>query len=79
VAVIPAAAIEPVLWRGKLARYPLKLGDIARLVTGVGGGYGDPLERDPRLVQEDVRDGFISLDQARDIYGVVLDPETGGG
>jgi N-methylhydantoinase B len=76
VAVIPAGSLEPVLWRGKLARYPLQRGDIARLVTGVGGGYGDPQERDTRLVQEDVRDGFISLDQARQVYGVVLDPET---
>ncbi|MCL4393691.1 MAG: hydantoinase B/oxoprolinase family protein, partial [Chloroflexi bacterium] len=42
VSVIPAGQGEPILWRGKLARYLLNKGDIARLVTGVGGGYGDP-------------------------------------
>ena len=40
-----------------------------------GGGYGDPLDRDPILVAEDVLDGYVSLDQAREAYGVVLDPE----
>jgi N-methylhydantoinase B len=38
-----------------------------------GGGFGDPLERDPEKVRWDVREEYISLDAARDIYGVVLD------
>jgi N-methylhydantoinase B len=54
----------------------LSQNDVARLVTGAGGGYGDPVTRDPQLVWEDVRSGFITLDQARDIYRVVLDPAT---
>ena len=37
-----------------------------------GGGYHDPLERDPQAVLEDVRDGYVSRDAARSIYGVVL-------
>src|SRR5262249_10613961 len=37
-----------------------------------GGGYGDPLERDPEAVRKDVRDGTVSRDAARDLYGVVL-------
>ncbi|PYN72036.1 MAG: 5-oxoprolinase [Candidatus Rokuibacteriota bacterium] len=37
-----------------------------------GGGYGSPLERDPDLVREDVLDGKVSADVARDVYGVVL-------
>ncbi len=41
-----------------------------------GGGYGDPLERDPELVLNDVIEGYTSLDSARDDYGVVIDPET---
>jgi hypothetical protein len=41
-----------------------------------GGGYGDPLERDPDRVRVDVRDGFVSLVAAERDYGVVLDPET---
>jgi N-methylhydantoinase B len=41
-----------------------------------GGGYGDPLDRDPERVAWDVREGWISIDRARSIYGVVL--EVGG-
>ncbi|MGH3043025.1 MAG: hydantoinase B/oxoprolinase family protein, partial [Gaiellaceae bacterium] len=44
-------------------------------VVGVecgGGGYGDPLERDPERVLEDVREGWVTPEQARDAYGVVL-------
>ncbi|MBI3764500.1 MAG: hydantoinase B/oxoprolinase family protein [Chloroflexi bacterium] len=76
VAVIPAGAREPAVWRGKLARYRLRRGDLARLITGTGGGYGNPLERDPALVQRDVRDGIITLDQAEKVYGVRLDPAS---
>jgi N-methylhydantoinase B len=45
-------------------------------VSSGGGGYGDPLERDPQLVQRDVCDGMISLKVAREVYGVVLDPQS---
>lgn len=76
VAIIPAGQSEPVVWRGKLARYPLHHGDVARLVTGVGGGYGDPLTRDLSLVQQDVRNEFLTVADARRLYGVVLDPES---
>ena len=41
-----------------------------------GGGYGDPLERDPELVVKDVTDGYVSLAAAAEQYGVVMDPET---
>jgi N-methylhydantoinase B len=37
-----------------------------------GGGYGDPLERDPQLVRNDVANSIVSLAAARQIYGVVL-------
>jgi N-methylhydantoinase B len=76
VAVIPDAASEPTVWKGKLARYPLRRGDVARLVTGVGGGYGDPASRHPEAVRQDVHNEFLSVEQAREIYGVILDPET---
>ncbi|MER3514110.1 MAG: hypothetical protein C4310_06730 [Chloroflexota bacterium] len=76
VAVIPAGQAKPVLWKGKLARYPLRRGDIVRLVTGVGGGYGDPLTRNPALVQADVRHGLLTVADARRLYGVALDPES---
>jgi N-methylhydantoinase B len=76
VAVIPDAASEPTVWKGKLARYPLRRGDVARLVTGVGGGYGDPASRHPEAVRQDVHNEFLSVEQAQKIYGVILDPET---
>ena len=40
-----------------------------------GGGYGDPLERDPEAVREDVRSTITSLKAARGEYGVVLNAE----
>jgi N-methylhydantoinase B len=46
--------------------------DIIRVVTGNGGGLGNPKERDPALVRRDVKNGFISSKRAREIYGVDL-------
>jgi N-methylhydantoinase B len=40
--------------------------------TGGGGGYGDPITRDPELVAEDVREGWISCERATEVYGVAL-------
>ena len=40
-----------------------------------GGGYGDPIERDPGLVLNDVKGRYVSLEAAKDVYGVVIDPE----
>jgi N-methylhydantoinase B len=42
-----------------------------------GGGYGDPLDRDPEAVARDLRHGLVTHVPARDIYGVVVDPTTG--
>ena len=49
-------------------------GDVILVKMGAGGGYGDPLERDPELVRQDVIDELVSLENAQDIYGVVIDP-----
>jgi N-methylhydantoinase B len=43
--------------------------------TGGGGGWGDPLERDPMAVRADVQEEFISARSAREHYGVVLTDE----
>ena len=51
-------------------------GDLARIYTTGGGGWGDPLERKILLVEKDVRGGFVSLESARSEYGVSVDPET---
>ena len=44
--------------------------------SGGAGGWGDPLERDPASVLNDVRDGYVSLEGARHDYGVVIDPQA---
>jgi len=48
---------------------PVKRGDVVRLEVGGGGGYGDPGERDPRAVEYDLANGFISPEHARTHYG----------
>jgi N-methylhydantoinase B len=45
--------------------------------SGGGGGWGDPLKRDPELVRSDVRDGLVSREQAAEAYGVVLTDSLG--
>jgi N-methylhydantoinase B len=67
---------KPSLWRGKIARHVLRRGDVARLVTGVGGGYGEPHERPVAEVIWDVKNGYISPETAANHYGVLLDPNT---
>jgi N-methylhydantoinase B len=50
----------------------VKAGETIRTVSPCGGGYGDPLQRDPQRVVEDVRDGFVSVESARRNYGVAV-------
>jgi N-methylhydantoinase B len=47
-------------------------GDRVVLRSAGGGGYGDPLEREPERVADDLRLGYISAEVARQIYGVVV-------
>jgi N-methylhydantoinase B len=50
----------------------VKAGEVVRVETTGGGGWGDPLARDPELVLLDVRQGKVSLSAARDDYGVAI-------
>ena len=50
----------------------LKKGDLVRIMTSGGGGWGSPLERAAEQVRDDVLDGFISAESATRDYGVVL-------
>ena len=52
-----------------------KAGDVIRIETPCAGGYGDPLDREPQRVWEDVLDGFTSEEKARGVYGVVFAAE----
>ncbi len=51
--------------------------DAIRLGLPGGGGFGDPLTRDPQRVRDDVLDGFITVEEARHNYGVVIDQQGG--
>jgi N-methylhydantoinase B/oxoprolinase/acetone carboxylase alpha subunit len=54
----------------------LKPGDAVIMDAAGGGGYGDPLKRDPELVEQDVVEGYVSLKRAKEEYGVVLHPKS---
>ena len=63
---------EPQVLDSKLTM-TLRRDDVFRHEWPGGGGWGDPLERDPQAVLEDVRNEFVSAPAARDDYGVVVD------
>jgi N-methylhydantoinase B len=51
-------------------------GDIIVVNSGGGGGVGNPHDRDIEKVRDDVINEYISIEKARDVYGVAMDPET---
>jgi N-methylhydantoinase B len=51
----------------------LQQGEVLRFASSCGGGYGDPLEREPALVLKDVEEGVLSLKAAESDFGVVMD------
>ena len=55
-----------------LANHPFGAGERFIFESTGGGGWGDPLDRDPRAVLEDVLDEYVSPESARDTYGVVI-------
>jgi len=54
----------------------LKPGDEVTIDAPGGGGCGQPFEREPEMVADDVAQGYVSLESARNDYGVVIDPVT---
>ena len=54
-------------------RAQVEAGDRALNLTAGGGGYGDPAQRDPQRVLEDVLDDYVSEEAARKIYRVVIE------
>jgi N-methylhydantoinase B len=59
----------------KAAGLRLRQGDLVMWELGGGGGYGDPKTRDPERVRRDVAGGYVSVEAARNDYGVVLRPD----
>jgi N-methylhydantoinase B/oxoprolinase/acetone carboxylase alpha subunit len=56
----------------KVTGIPFAPGEFIEFREPNAAGYGDPLERDPEHVREDVLDDFTSIELARDAYGVVF-------
>ncbi len=54
----------------------LSRGDLISIRTSGGGGWGDPLDRDPKLVLEDLKNQLITTEIAENIYGVVINANT---
>ncbi len=48
---------------------PVRQGEVVRIVTGNGGGYGDPRERSDAAIAQDIRDGLLTPERAREVYG----------
>ena len=67
--------IDPSPIPGKVGGFALRQGDIVRIETAGGGGYGDPLLRDVGRVESDVALGYLTAEQARRRFGVVLSQE----
>ncbi|MGV3553572.1 hydantoinase B/oxoprolinase family protein [Rhizobium sp.] len=44
--------------------------DVIRVMTGAGGGIGNPRDRDPELVRQDVKNGYLTAEHAAEVYGV---------
>jgi N-methylhydantoinase B len=57
---------------GKFTR-TFRAGDVFRYEMAGAGGWGDPLEREPARVLHDVRNEYVSIDTAREGYGVIID------
>lgn len=64
--------IEPSSLPGKVTGFKVNAGDVLVMRTAGGGGLGDPLEREAETVADDVRCGYVSVREARKIYGVVI-------
>ena len=63
--------ISPSPLPGKVGGFPLLPGDLLLMESSGGGGFGDPLERDPALVVADVAEGYVTRDAAEATYGLV--------
>jgi N-methylhydantoinase B len=60
----------------KMVLANLKVGDAYSVCSGGGGGYGVPWERPAERVAEDVREGYVTVEAAAELYGVVVDAKT---
>jgi len=74
---ISEVAGEPVTLQLRQVNFEQLPADVYSVVCSAAGGFGDPLDRDRQKVKEDVEANSVTVDGAREIYGVVIDSETG--
>ena len=73
-------SVEIIRANGESERYSIATGvtvnqgDIIRIRTGNGGGYGDPCKRDPAAILSDIKNGYLSVQRAREVYGLETPP-----
>ena len=63
-------------FRSKVTGFPVQAGDIISVHSQAGSGWSDAVEREPQRVLDDVLDHKVSVEQAREMYGLVIDPGT---
>lgn len=64
---------NPINLESKLSEVEFAKDEILRISTPCGGGYGDPMDREPELVLSDVLDDFTTIEEAERFYGVKID------
>ena len=65
--------VQPSSLPGKVKSFPMRQGDILLMRATAGGGVGDPLDREVDLVLRDVVAGYVTLERAADVYGVLIE------
>jgi len=70
--VLRADSDDPYVVKHTADWVPMEAGDIVQYDYGGGGGWGNPLDRDPQAVLDDVLDEYVSVAGAERDYGVVL-------
>jgi N-methylhydantoinase B len=65
-------AVQPSPLPGKVSAFPVEVDDVLLMESSGGGGFGDPLERDPAMVVADLAEGYVTPEAAESVYGVVL-------
>ncbi|MEU6647429.1 hydantoinase B/oxoprolinase family protein [Saccharomonospora sp. NPDC046836] len=70
--VFPGGEVR--LQRERIGDHPVPQGTLVGIRTGGGGGFGDPLDRDPARVARDVRDEYVTPEAALELYGVKVVP-----
>lgn len=74
-AVVTEPGVEPKNYR-KVTALPLKAGTVVELLSAGGGGRNPPFQRSTARVADDVRQGYVTIEGARDDYDTVVDPTT---